>query len=575
MWDKKDTFKERFTKERISQAVGLLPWGYRQISWRYKVTIWLNVVLGIIPPAIGIYTAYLGKQVIDAAVAGDRSLFWHYMIMIIAFSLFNLLYGIAYSYFTTCESSALNIYMRIRIYNQLIGKEYGSLENYRTGELLQRVQGDTSNIGSFFFNFPKDMAVLVLNVAGCAALIIATAPVLAWLAIPVTFIMALVTYLIKSRLKEKIKEKMLQSGTVSSVLIEHLKSIIIFRTFRKESFSRKTISREMHTERDLQLALTRKNLLYGNISSLLMLCITMGSTIYFALRIMDESITFGTYTMMLGLVGRLQGQIGSIADIIPRMYNLMIATERVTEITRLPDDLKKSPVEKERALQYYKEELISLGLKDVTFAYPRTASRKILDHMDLEIQKGEFLAITGHSGCGKSTLLKLLLCLYQQQEGSLYLKGLNGETPLDSSWRSLFCYVSQQTHLLSGTVRDAIAFTEDASGSDLPENDEKYWHVLRIACADGFVREMENGLDTQIGELGTGLSEGQAQRLAIARAVFTGQPILLLDECTSALDAETEQKVLENIRNLTDRTVICVTHRPKALEYCDRRILFP
>ena len=190
----------------------------------------------------------------------------------------------------------------------------------------------------------------------------------------------------------------------------------------------------------------------------------------------------------------------------------------------------------------------------------------------MDIRKGEYVAFTGHSGCGKSTLLKLLMCLYPLDRGERYLRSQTGdrtvEIPLTAAWRGLFAYVPQGNQLMSGTIREIIAFGDP----EAMHQEERMKRALRISCADEFVKELDHGIDTLLGERGCGLSEGQMQRIAIARAVFSERPVLILDESTSSLDEVTEQRLLKNLRQMTDKTVLIITHRPAALEICDRRI---
>ncbi len=192
----------------------------------------------------------------------------------------------------------------------------------------------------------------------------------------------------------------------------------------------------------------------------------------------------------------------------------------------------------------------------------------VLRDVDLEIRKGEYVAFTGHSGCGKSTVLKLLMGIYPLDSGARTLTDIEGTRPLTPAWHRLFAYVSQGLQLMSGTIREVVAFADRAAMHD----EERLSRALSIACADEFDSALEAGVDTLLGERGTGLSEGQMQRLAIARAVFSDSPILLLDEATSALDGATEQHVLEDLRDMTDKTVVIVTHRPAALSICTRVI---
>lgn len=187
------------------------------------------------------------------------------------------------------------------------------------------------------------------------------------------------------------------------------------------------------------------------------------------------------------------------------------------------------------------------------------------------IRKGECVALVGESGCGKSTVLKLLMSLYCIQKGEIYLSDNNGkEHRLDSTWWTFFAYVPQGSYLVSGTIREIVTFGK----SDLMNQEEKIWRAFEVACADYFIKEFPAGLDTELGERGSGLSEGQIQRIAIARAILSERPVLILDEATSALDAETERKLLFNLQTMTDRTVLFVTHRSAVLDICDRKIEF-
>ena len=228
----------------------------------------------------------------------------------------------------------------------------------------------------------------------------------------------------------------------------------------------------------------------------------------------------------------------------------------------------------EEIRRFYEDGLAAFGVRDVSFRYNRENADKmpiVLKNLSLEIEKGEYIAFTGHSGCGKSTVLKLLMCMYPIEEGSRFLRSEDGEErELTSACRRLFAYVPQGNALVSGTIREAVSLSDPSQADD----EQRIREALRIACAEEFVDEQSEGIDTLLGERGTGLSEGQMQRIAIARAIFSGNPVLLLDEATSALDELTEAQLLRNLRRLTDKTVVIVTHRKAAFTICDRVIRF-
>jgi ATP-binding cassette subfamily B protein len=290
---------------------------------------------------------------------------------------------------------------------------------------------------------------------------------------------------------------------------------------------------------------------------------------YCGMGMISGTVSYGTLTAVLQLISQIQSPFANITGYLPKFYAMTASAERLREAESFSDDCKREAISKSEIQDFYENNFAEIKLRNVNFTYKTSDRESVLKNISFDIKKGENIAFTGHSGCGKSTVLKLLMCLYQCDSGKLLLQKSNDtEIPLSSEWHRLFAYVPQGNQLMSGTVREIVSF---ADKSEI-YNDEKIKQVLKIACADEFVSELENGMDTILGERGLGLSEGQMQRIAIARAVFADSPILLFDEATSALDEQTEKKMLENLHSMTDKTVIIVTHRPKALEICDKII---
>ena len=271
----------------------------------------------------------------------------------------------------------------------------------------------------------------------------------------------------------------------------------------------------------------------------------------------------------------------NISAYLPRYYAMLASAERLMEAEAFPDDDHGSAAPLPEILDLYEKRLRALGLRDISFTYYPPADTLdglekgrmplVLEHLSFSLRKGEYVAFTGQSGCGKSTVLKLLMCVYRPDCGERYCETADGERhELTGAYRRLFAYVPQGNQLMHGTIRQIVSFADAGSAND----EKRLREALTIACAEDFVDELEQGADTLLGERGAGLSEGQMQRLAIARAVFSKRPILLLDEATSALDEETESRLLRNLRSMTDKTVIIVTHRRAALGICDRVLRF-
>ena len=238
----------------------------------------------------------------------------------------------------------------------------------------------------------------------------------------------------------------------------------------------------------------------------------------------------------------------------------------VTEAESFPKDLQEESLSENEAKEFYKK-LESIEFKNVDFAYPDD-SLHALKNVSITFKKGGYVALTGASGSGKSTVLKLLLSLYPIQNGEKLIKTKEKAEALSAKHRILFAYVPQGNVLMSGTVKEVLTFRN----TSVSEDNIRY--ALKVTCAEDFVNQLEHGLDTKLSDRGSGLSEGQMQRLAIARAILSNRPILLLDEATSAIDEATEAAVLKNLHAMTDKTVVIVTHGPAALAICNREVSF-
>ncbi|MBQ8077301.1 MAG: ATP-binding cassette domain-containing protein, partial [Eubacterium sp.] len=280
-----------------------------------------------------------------------------------------------------------------------------------------------------------------------------------------------------------------------------------------------------------------------------------------AYRIIFFGLSYGDVTAMIQLVSQIQSPFASLSSVLPRYFTLLVSAERLMEIDELPDEYHENEGEIDVEQAY--NDLKCINFKDISFAYDRDI---ILNNTSLEVDKGDFVAIMGISGIGKSTLLKLLLGVFQVDSGSIELE-LDGENiPVDYNTRRMFSYVPQGNFILSGTIYDNLTFINENA------TDEEIDEAIRISCSDEFISTLPDGLETVIGERGIGLSEGQLQRLAIARSLLSNAPVILLDEATSALDEATEKRFLENLKELKTKTCIIVSHKMAALDICNKHV---
>ena len=281
-----------------------------------------------------------------------------------------------------------------------------------------------------------------------------------------------------------------------------------------------------------------------------------------AIKVSMKAMTYGTLTAVLQLISQIQTPFVSITKMFPQYYAVLASAERIMEIENITNE--ESIYEKIDVKQTY-DKLESIRFNNIKFNYGRET---VIEHGDAMLNKGDFVAIRGISGIGKSTLMKMLLGVFKPQQGTIDICLENGKTIQASpDTRCMFSYVPQGNYLFSGTIRENILMINPNA------SDEEVSQALKLSEIEDFIEKLPDGLDTVIGEKGLGISEGQAQRLAIARALISNAPIILLDEATSALDKNTEEKVLDNIKKLNKKTCIIITHKAAALEVCNREFI--
>ncbi len=372
-----------------------------------------------------------------------------------------------------------------------------------------------------------------------------------------------------------------RDGKLRVFLQERLGSMMMIRSFAAEQQTEKEALEKMSEHKKSRMKRTR----FSNFCNIGfhagMQGMYVGGVIYCGYGILTGAISYGTLTAITQLISQIQFPFANITGYLPKYYAMTASAERLMEIEAFENDSDVQPMDIAETLDYYRNNFKSMGLEKAEYAYypsgdsVRQLSKEtmpvVLKNISVEINKGQYVAFTGHSGCGKSTVLKLLMCIYKLDGGRRYITDKSGSTQeLSAKFHRLFAYVPQGNQLMSGTIREVVCFADKSGIND----DERINNALKIACAYDFVSELDDGVDTLLGERGTGLSEGQMQRIAIARAIYSESPILLLDEATSALDSDTERELLQNLRSMTDKTVVIVTHRPAALNICDRVVDF-
>lgn len=534
--------------------------------------ILVQVVLGI--SSMG-YALFMG-ELVNGAVAGDGKHFLTYAAALVGLVAVQFVLRTLFRFLEEHTKSSLENAYKRRLFSCLLDRDYAAVTATHSGEWLNRMTSDTVVVANAVTQILPGICGTLVRMIASVVLLLTIAPDLGLVILAGAPVVIALTWVFRKMLKRLHRLVQLADGEFRVFMTERLGSLMILRAFGQEASALDQGDELMGAHKAARMKKNRISSTFHNGFAVVMNCMYVLGAVYCGYGILRGTMAYGDFTTVLQLVGQTNGPIANISGYFPQYSAMLASAERLMEVESYRQE-RLQPVE-EDLNGFYRERLQAIGLKKACFTYlpvgdaeaGKEGRRTVLKELDLTIRKGEYVAFCGPSGCGKSTVLKIFMSMYQLDAGEVYITGTDGERPLTAQWRGMFSYVPQGNQLMSGTIREVVTFAEPEAMT----READIRRALTIACADSFIRELPEGLDTQLGERGAGLSEGQMQRIAIARAIFSDRPILLLDEATSALDEQTEAKVLDNLRSMTDKTVIIVTHRPKALEITDKIIHF-
>ena len=525
-------------------------------KWIYKHTkpfipqIIFISVLNIVASLAYIFLAKISQQIIDTASENYTHTFIVGSILLFGLILLHIIIEASVSLISTCTATKMDISLKNYMFTSLMKKKYVNVAEYHSGDLLNRFSSDVDIVvaGSIRL-IPSVVSMLTKIIAGIAAICIQNY-YFAFAVLAIGFLFPLFGRLLSRKYKNLHKQVQQTEGNTRSFLQEAFVNIVVVKTFGGERPFLLKLKDFLNTNRKLRI---KKSVFSIIISALLYLFFSFGYygiLVWGATQIAAGVMTIGTLVYFLQLISVLRAPLQNISGVIPKYYSTVASAERLIELEKLEDEPQNKDID---IIDFN-----TITANNLTFAY---TNEIVLRDNNFSIDRASITAITGRSGSGKSTLFKLLLGLFPATAGTL---SFDGKTLINETTRHMFSYVPQGNMIISGTIRDNITLC------DATVSEDDIINAAKIASIYDFINTLPDGLDTVISERGQGLSEGQVQRIAIARALLFDAPIILLDEATSALDEQTETQLLSNLKTLTDKTILFITHRNTSLDVCDK-----
>lgn len=533
----------------------IFKWLWR--AWRgNQLQAILNAAIGLLSVVVSLAQVWAVQHAIDVASGhAEGSIYWSVGVMALL-----VLCGFALRICSIWVRNILGIKaqnrMQQRMLDRILRSEWTGKESHHSGDVLNRLEQDVGTVVSFLTEtIPNTISVVAMFV-GAFLYLFSMDKVLAFVIVGIIPVFVLLSKLYIGQMRRLTRQVRDSDSKVQSVLQETIQHRMLIKTLESDSVM---VDRLESTQSELRHRVVKRTAFSVVSNFILNAGFSVGYLIAFlwaALRMADQTLTFGGMTAFLQLVNRIQGPARDLTRLAPVFVGVFTAAERLMELEENPLEEQGDPIPLMAPC--------GVRLEHITYAYDDGDSN-VIEQLDFDFYPGSCTAVLGETGAGKTTLIRLILALLHPNEGKVILYNQQEQKELSPLMRCNFVYVPQGNTLMSGTIRDNLRLGK------LNATEEEIKTALEMSCAS-FVMELPDGLDTVCTEAGGGLSEGQAQRISIARALLRNRPIMLFDEATSALDPETEQQLLHNILSNHDKTVIFITHRPAVVDYCDQTL---
>lgn len=539
-------------------------WLLRYIS-KYRLQIVLYVVIGLISTAMGLGVNVASKYLIDSVVSHNNDTIVKSAVFAVGLSVTQILVGAVISRIATVVGTRISNEIRSNVYEHITFSKWEDIRKYHSGDLLNRIEGDVGAVSNSIISYVPSVFTKSAQFLGCLIVVLYYDPTMAIFAF-----MSAPFLVISSRISAKMvrkynKESREMNGKILSFYSESIQNLQTIKAF--------DLTKRYVDQLKINLSLYRKiRLAHDKFSIIMTICMSIiglvvsytcyGWGVY---RLWQGAISYGTMTLFLQISGQLTSSFSALVSLLPSAISIATAAGRIMEISDLPLEESKDDEKAEKMEKSADESGVTLCCENLTYTYP-DGENPVVSDISFSAAPGETIAFVGPSGEGKTTILRLILGLVEPDSGEITMKTKDGEEIAVSESTRRFCsYVPQGNAIFSGCIADNLRIVRPEA------TDDELVEVLKTADAWSFIENLPEGMYTQISEKGVNFSEGQVQRISIARAILRDAPVIVMDEATSALDAATEEIVLANMmKAYPNRTRVITTHRPSMLQYCSR-----
>lgn len=555
-----DILISRWKNGTFSEIIDDWKWifGY---SARYKGAIAFYIFLGVFSTSLGLVSSVASKYLIDIITGYQTSKLMIMLVIMVGSSLFSLLFDSVIGRISTKLSIDINNDIQADIFDKIVDADWMAINGYSNGDILNRFNGDIGTVSGNAISWLPTIIIAIYKFIATFVVILHYDVVMAVISFLSAPFMLLISRFVIKKQREYSKKVREMSSQLMTFEVETFYNFDTIKSFGVAPYYSKKMRWWQQKYKDISLRYNMFSIKTNIFLSVLGMLVQFVAFGYCLFRLWTHDITYGTMTLFLQQRSNLSGAFNNVISIIPSFLNSSVSAHRIRELVELP---KEVHIPESNELDRYADQGFTVQMEDVNFSY--VEGKRVITDSSFQACPGEIIALVGPSGEGKTTMIRLILGLIRPEQGNVVIRTSGGmEIKMNAETRHLFAYVPQGNTILSGTIAENMRIVkEDAS-------DEEIIEALKTACAWEFVEKMPDTINAKIGERGRGFSEGQAQRIAIARAILRDAPILLLDEATSALDVTTERKVLRNIIQ-QNPTKVCIvtTHRPSVLNMCQR-----